>query len=706
MPVMQQNVYKQKLYYQLETSNQSFLDMHYFLKDIGIQNNKYFLVLYDSDLAGVNPRDPNLSLVLKQKILRECMINFWYFAREVVRIPDQGNPQGVKYQLHRGNLALNFGFLMNWNIFLELPRQNFKTVSALVYYLWVFNYATSNSEMMFMNKKHEDSKRNLQTLKNLRDMLPSYLQLNAQFGMDGKRLKVRDSVETLEHSSNKNNIRTMASARNKQSAQSLGRGCTQPIQWYDEHAFIPYVSEIYSSATPAYSRAAHNARVNNAPYGILITTTPGFKTEDSGLESWQTKEDATKFIENHYDWTYQRLNELLNRNTNSKFVHMRFSYQQLGRDEEYFRDMVRELKGKWADIRREILLEWASGSDNSPFSKDDLNIVEGLVREPINSIILHNYYNMDIYDVIQDQSYPPIVGVDVSGGYRKDSSAITVIDSRTTKVIATFNNNYISIPDLAAVIYELVTKFMPNSIVNVERNGGFGHSVLAHLIKSKIKNRLYFEIKDRVTEERYNGMVSQKKTQKLKIYGLDSTKNIRDLMMEILRERMTHHKDKFIARIIFDELQTLEVKRNGRIEHASNCHDDQIFSYLLALYVWYEGQNLMENFGLSKNTIKTDQDLDSSIIDLEDKYGSILEDINQLEDEELHTSLEKIDDHTITYLEHRQQEYDKDQNSLNILLQNKVAARAYAIQNGLEYEDIKNGVYTIPNSVYNNFYDE
>ena len=59
------------------------------------------------------------------------MINFWYFIREVVVIPQSGaaTTGGARYKLHRGNLALNFGFILNWNMFLELPRQHGKTVS-------------------------------------------------------------------------------------------------------------------------------------------------------------------------------------------------------------------------------------------------------------------------------------------------------------------------------------------------------------------------------------------------------------------------------------------------------------------------------------------------------------------------------------------------------------------------------------------------
>ena len=78
--------------------------------------------------------------------------------------------------------------------------------------------------------------------------------------------------------------------------------------------------------------------------------------------------------------------------------------------------------------------------------------------------------------------FPPLIGVDVSGGYNKDASAITIVDSKTTEVVACLNCNYISITDLAKVIYELVIKYMPNAIVNIERNGVAIQQISAYLV--------------------------------------------------------------------------------------------------------------------------------------------------------------------------------------------------------------------------------
>ena len=88
---------------------------------------------------------------------------------------------------------------------------------------------------------------------------------------------------------------------------------------------------------------------------------------------------------------------------------------------------------------------------------------------------------------------------------------------------------------------------------SIRNTKGFGSSVIAILKKSKIKRNLYYEIKDRTTEERVEGFAVQKRKQKVKVYGFDETKNSRNLLMEILRDRMDNHKARFIANIIYEE---------------------------------------------------------------------------------------------------------------------------------------------------------
>lgn len=696
-----------QIYYQMSTRNKSFLDMHIYLKSIGIKNNKFMLALLDPDLAAIDPHDPNLNQYYKGKVLAECMANFWYFIREVCRVPDQGGSgTGIQFRLHRGNMALFFCSIYNMNIFHELPRQQGKTLAADARYLYLFNFGTSNATIAFLHKAQDGSKDNLQTLKNLRECLPPYLRMDAPFNRkDGKAAKASDTVLRLEHAVNRNKIITVASARNKTAAQNLLRGKSIPLLWGDEWGFAPYNEIIYLNTVPAFKRAADNSRANGAPYGILFTTTPGFLTSQEGVFAFQMKEDAVPFSETWYDKSYQEIMEIMESNTKSTFVYIKFTYQQLGCSEQWFKEICRTMNNKWEDIRREVLLEWSNSTDNSPFTLEELETMSRLTREPTSVIdVLNGKFQVNLYDTIEYNRNglpvdPPIMGVDVSGGYRRDSSAISIIDSKTTKVIADFKCNYISQIELAKIIVELTQKYMRNVVINVERNGGFGASVIALLKKAGITNNLYYEFKDKIIEERFEGPGAIKRIKQLtKVFGLDSTKGVRELLMEILKERMDNHKDKFVSKRLYDEFLGLEVKRNGKIEHSTNTHDDLTFSYLMALYVWYEGKNLKEAFGINKTVLKTDEDVDDIVFDAAVETVEIYEETIQLQkdlakdDPSELSPMDKLKEAQraigMTYQEWIKAEDTKEKEALETALQDPQFLKAYAYKYNLTKEDV------------------
>lgn len=692
------------VYYHHSTSNKSFVDMAMYLKDRGIKHYEFMLLLLDPDLAGVDPYDPRLSSVMKTKILREILYNPWYFIREVVRIPQAGKSGGIPFVLHRGNLAMLFCLMLNLNTMCILPRQTGKTYCAVVWYLYLFNFGTNSSEISFLNKKFDDSKNNLARVKDTRELLPSYLRMDQMFGPDGSKLKGRNSVESMTHPINRNIIRTVASARDKTSAASLMRGRTTSIIYIDEYAFIKHNKIIYMNMVPAWNTAANNARQNHKPYGMLITTTPGMLATEEGEYCFQAMGNATKFNEGWYDLTYGEIMDIINTNERSTFVYIEYSYQQLGYSEVWFRDLCRNMELDWDAIRREVLLEWSPSVENSPFRKEDLDTIRNLLRAPIGSFMVFNKYAIMVYERM-DPKHVPLVGVDTSGGYQRDSSAITIVDSWTTRVTAEFNCNWIPTLDLAAVILELVSKYMPNAVVNIERNGGFGATVIAKLLTTPIKRNLFFTIKDKVVEERIGGGQSLTRKQKTKVFGSDSTHEEREKLMDILRNRVDFHKDKIISKTIYDELCGLEVKKNGRIEHSSNTHDDQVFSWLWALYIIYEGGELMRTWGIERHEIKTDAELDEAVYDFDNQGTNVnLDMTTSLESQEI------IDDQMaqlnqapgkMLYRQWVEKEIENDKKSLQRLLQDPKAKEAYARQMHLNPSEFDDGSFTtLPDEVF------
>lgn len=220
---------RKKYYIHSETKNLSFVQTAIDLSKLGIKNNKFFLKLYDQSLKHVDPHDPavatNRDLVIR--IIRECVINPWYFLRECVRIPDQGG-NGIPYQLHRANLAATFCFLHGIDHYLVIPRQKGKTQSTVSILNWAFLFGTTSSEMMFINKTQDDANNNLDRLKQQRDLLPPYMRAKEIINADGKNEKGQDNVKSLTNPTNQNKIITKPSASSKDKASKLGRGCTQP----------------------------------------------------------------------------------------------------------------------------------------------------------------------------------------------------------------------------------------------------------------------------------------------------------------------------------------------------------------------------------------------------------------------------------------------------------------------------------------------
>ena len=580
--------------YDIHTKNKSFLKISRELKKLNIKNNKFMLSLYDESLQGIDPYDENLTLEIQARIVNEATINYWYYIRECVRVPTPGGFS--RYILHRGNLAESFCLVFNLNSIVLLPRQHYKTISGAIYYSWVYNLIARNYNMVFSNKQYDDSQLNIKRLNDILDALPKYFRSHANSKKD------TDNMTEIRLDYFNNTIKALSTGRDKVGADKLGRGLTIPCIWLDEFAFLPYNEVTYKAAKPALSTAMDIAKKQNLPRGILITTTPNNLDVDNGKFCYNLMKKSAKFTEEFYDWIietngYDKILNYIHQNSENDFIHVQFSYKELGKSEAWLRQQIRELEGDMLIVKREILLEWTYANNVSPFTEEQLTDISNYIIRDHKTNLIVNDYAIEILEEPKNLYFKNwILSIDVAGGLEEDSSAFVLIDPNDRKPKMKFKSNRIGIVELSQLIISFVNIYVPNAIIVPERNN-HGLALIELILMSPIASNLYYESINDVTTKKKNNtnrLKASKKNKKTETirYGFNTDKSSRSLLIENLRYIVNEEPELITDPDIFDEIRTLERKKTGKIEHGYGFHDDVLMSYLIGFTILTEGRNI------------------------------------------------------------------------------------------------------------------
>lgn len=267
--------------YDTGTSNKSFIQVAQDLKTLGVKNCYFMLEIKDPSVIGIDPfqvdlktGECNLTKDQISRIITECKRNPWYFLREVARITEAGKPDGVPYRANRGNIAQAYLFLHDLDSWLCISRQQGKTMSCLELLLWVYNFGTTDSQFIFINKDGDNAKENLRRVGNLIDILPEYMRFESIMEEDGKITKAKKNATMYRHPITKNTIITRSQASSYDKAMSLARGLTAPIQHFDEPEFTPFIDTIVNNSVSTFETAHESAIKNGAYSARLFTCTP------------------------------------------------------------------------------------------------------------------------------------------------------------------------------------------------------------------------------------------------------------------------------------------------------------------------------------------------------------------------------------------------------------------------------------------------
>ncbi len=617
---------KKKPIYDFKTKNKSFLNLYNDLYKLGIVNNKFFLILYDKDLIGVDPYQRIMPLDLQMKIFLECIINPWYFLREICRIPEDGKPieigGGTQYQIDRNNAATWYLFLNGIDHYSSKPRQTGKTQDALAKCNYAYHFGTLSAWLLFFNKDQTFAKANLYRMKCQRDMMPAWMQMKIKYEEDSVD-KGQDNMTGMRNPITSNSVFVMPKATGKESAVKLGRGATAAIQYYDEFDFMPFNIDIINAASFAYSRSSENAAANKSLYGRIYTSTPGDLDTRDGKAATDYVAKMLKWRDEYLDLPINQLKKIIKSPGYNGIVFVEHTWRQLKKSMEWYEKQCQLVSYSEDVILREIDLQRIHGTSSSPFKRSDLIYLAGHKKEPLYTLdYSKNLCPILVYEELH-RDYPYILAIDPSEGLSQDNNAMTLINPYTLCPVAEFKSPYISPSDFVKLAIKFMDDKCPNCLIVPEANK---REVVNRFLESKYKYRLYYDIDklSRNVVENTDEYGAQKhQANERRAFGFDTTTKSRVLLFDILENLVEEQKDKLYGKFIVEDILALERKTSGKIESSSGNHDDNIISYLIGLAVYYHASNL-EDFGIHRGASEPITSRPPTMIETREKIKSVL----------------------------------------------------------------------------------
>lgn len=605
-----------------KTSNKSFLKLAHLYRDkLKVKNWKFILTLLQSDLQGVDPFDPDLDEITKAKILMECKYNPWYYFREISRVPPNSGNVPIRFKANRGNIAMYWSFFNNVDFGLLQPRQTGKSVSTDVLNDAIMNIWGTNTTIQLVTKDAKLKDSNMQRLKEMRDLLPDYIDMVNRLDADNSEMLTNVRLN--------NRYKTAVARNDKIGADKLGRGLTVPIIHFDELAYISLIEHTLPVALASASAARDEAREAEQYYGNIFTTTAGNITTRDGKAAHDFLTGGATWDEAFFDLPDKRALHIVvaKGSTGTKpLIYGAFNHRQLGRTDEWLYHTLRETGSHGEVADRDFFNIWTIGGEGSPFSEDIKKQIKASEMEPQHTTFSKEGYTMRWYiseeEIISRMASGRfLLGTDPSEllGEDNDATGLVLIDVETHEVIYVSKHNETSIPMIAGFIAELLIKY-PNITWVPERKSATGliDFVILTLHKANIDpfRRIFNRVVDEssILVQEFKDIQTPMSMRTPSFYDrfkrhfgyatAGSGRYTRNgLYLEALPSAM-----KYGSRVLRDRSLILEllglVLKNGRIDHKSGKgnHDDMVISMLLAHWVCIRGQNL-NYYGIDPMTI-------------------------------------------------------------------------------------------------------
>ena len=606
------------------TSNASFLHLAEVLHRMGVRNCAFHLSLLDPDLEHIDPFSEELTLVQKAKVARECKLNFWYFLREIARVPEPGSINAIAFKANRMNVAMYWLFFNHVMTIVVILRQTGKTTALSVLAKYLLNFGAMNTFINLLTKSESLKAETLSKIKSLYEELPEYLNFSTK-----KDIFNTDEIQIRDLS---NKFKGNLSSSSPKQAEKVGRGFTSPINIIDEAAFVENVAVAMGAMLMSGNAARNAAEMNGHPYGTLITTTAGNTDDRDGKYIHSLVTGATVWDDHFFDAEHLKdLMDLIFRNcasgknaTSRPMVNITMSYRQLGYDDEWLQRTLQANISTPENIKRDIFNQWLSGSSTSPIPKEYIERMRAHVVEAPRSgfyaphnYLLRWYVSEEELELRQRKDHHLVIGVDTSDGVGADDISFVVRDHTVGDIVCTAVFNEINLITLADFFVSFLLAY-PKSVLVIERKSSAA-TIIDYIVQKLLSHginpffRLYNTIvqnKDTMAKEfeeisRARASDEAVFTKYKKHLGF-TTSSSGVTARSTLYSATLMHMLKFTSQCLYDRSVIDQicqlVVRNNRIDHPPGGNDDMVIGALLSYWLLIHGKNL-QHYGMNASMV-------------------------------------------------------------------------------------------------------
>lgn len=589
------------------TRNRTWVELAKKYELQGVKNNQFFLALHNPALEFVDPWREDLDLKTRALVIAEIMVNPWYFFREIARF-DRNELMGERFYLkaNRGNIAAWWNYFNSQDYNLTQPRQTGKSTSSNWLVVWLLFFRYKDSDIFLLTKDNTLRQNNVRAIKTYRDLLPDYLNPNTK--------KDDNNLIAVTCRALGNRLYTAVSQNSKADADKIGRGFSCKTYIIDEGPYVSYLETSLTAMLPGGDNKQAEAKLKGEPYGNIYTTTSGSKSDASGAYYYDMVTNCLQWSETLFDCKNAgELKVLVEKASVVKnLINITFNHRQLGFTDEWLISVLKKNGATGAKANKDYFNIWDDGATESPLDKELAAAIRASGKDPLFIEYTKENYAMNWYVPRHAVSQRMVngrfvLGVDTSDAVGRDAISVTLLDVTNLEIVSQMLIKETNLITFGYWLVDFMVKY-ENVILIPERKNQAATLIDLLLIRlpiagqdpfKRIFNRVVHE--DKIHEPQYKKF-TQRLHRDIEAYAPvkdqfgystsgsgEYSRNAlyRDTLMLACEYGAEHMNDKGTI----GEILGLE-RRNGRIDHAKDKHDDRVISWLLCAWLLISGRNL------------------------------------------------------------------------------------------------------------------